>query len=383
MQISVRSHLVAGTAAVVGAAAFMAPVTAGQLALPVLATPSSGTIALAAFSNPIVALLGTADLAQTYALATFYNGGDAPTPGAGEANWPYAGMDQTGGDVLNYALYNNAELGYYSFVGSVPQNVNMATPIIRQLETNVADYLNVGAAGLIAAGVALSNGVWDYPQALVSAAQLALNGQFSEAFSVLVDAVVTPLQSAANSLVSAGTYIVSNIATHLGAVVAALPQIVTTYVGAIAGSAALTAQTVAEIAQTWVSNVVALNWEGAWNTAVDGYLGPSGLPGLALNLTLGAGVQTGPILDPSTDIATNFVPSFRTAGQAAVWSIAGALATEAAPAAAVAPRTPAAAASRTAAKPAASASRGAAKPAAAKSAKSPRAAHAVKAKAAG
>ena len=370
MQISVRSHLFAGTAAVVGAAALVAPVAAGHLAVPALAMPSSAQVALAAFSNPITQLLGTLQMAQSYAFAPYYNGGDAPTPGAGEANWPYAGMDQTGGDALNYALYNQAQLGFYSYVGSVPQNVNMATPVIRQLETNIAGNINTLLDGAIQAGVALSDGVWNYPQALVSAAQLALSGQFSEALAVLVGAVVTPIQTATTALIGAGTTVVANIAARLGAVVTALPQIITTYVGAVAGTAALEAQKVAEIAQTWVSNVVALNWEGAWNTAVNGYLGPSGLPGLTLNLTLGAGVQTGPIIAP-TDIATNFVPSIRTAGQAAVWSLAGALATQAAPAAAVGPRAAAATAGRATAKPAA------------KTAKTPRAARAVKAKAAG
>ncbi len=376
MQIAVRSHLITGTAAVVGAAALVAPTAAGHLAVPALTMPSSAQVALAAFSNPIVQLLGTVEVAQNYLLATYYNGGDAPTPGAGEANWPYAGMDQTGGDALNYALYNQAELGYYSFVGAAPQNINMASPLLRQLETNIAGNINGLLGGLIQAGVAVSNGVWNYPQALVSAAQLALNGQFSEAFNVLVAAVVTPIQEATSALVGAGSTFVANIAARLGAVVAALPQIVTTYVGAVAGTAALEAQKIAEIAQTWVGNVVSLNWEGAWNTAVNGYLGPSGLPGLTLNLTVGAGVQTGPIIEP-TDVATNFVPSIRTATQAAVWSLAGALATQAAPLAAVAPATPRAAAttaSRTAA---------AAKPAAAKSAKSPRAARAAKAKSAG
>ena len=374
MQISVRSHLIAGTAAVIGAATLVVPAAAGHLTAPALAMPSSAQVALTAFSNPIVQLLGTIEVAQNYLLATYYNGGDAPTPGAGEANWPYAGMDQTGGDALNYGLYNQAELGYYSFVGTVPQNINMASPLLRQFETNVAGNINGLLGGLIQAGVAVSEGVWNYPQALVSAAQLALNGQFSEAFDVLVSAVVTPIQEATSALVGAGSTFVANVAARLGAVVAALPQIVTTYVGAVAGTAALEAQKIAEIAQTWVSNVVSLNWEGAWNTAVNGYLGPSGLPGLTLNLTVGAGVQTGPIIEP-TDVATNFVPSLRTATQAAVWSLAGALATQAAPLAAVAPATPRAAAT--------AASRTAAKPAAAKSAKSPRAARAVKAKSAG
>lgn len=369
MEISVRSHLLAGAAAVVGAGSLIAPIVSAEL--PVLAMPSTVKVALAAFTNPAVELLGTADLTQTYLLAPYYNGGDSPTPGAGEANWPYAGLDQTGGDFLNYAFYNEASLGYYSFVGTAPNNIINASPIIRQLETNISGYLNVGLSGLIEAGVALSTGAWDFPQALVSAAQLALNGDFSAAFSVLAGAVITPIQSAAASLATAGGYIVSNIAARLGAVIAAVPQIVTTFAGAAAGSAALVAQKAAQIGQAVVSNLIALNVEGAWNAAVTGSLGPSGLPGLSLNLAIGPGIQTGPILT-AADIPTNFVPSFRTATQAAVWSVADALATEAAPVAAVAPRSPAAASSRTAAKPAA-----------AKSAKSPRAARAVKAAAAG
>ena len=53
-----------------------------------------------------------------------------------------------------------------------------------------------------------------------------------------------------------------------------------------------------------------------------------------LNLTTGAGVQTGPILNPETDVPGNFVPSWRTSFQAAVWSIADALQTTPAPTAA-------------------------------------------------
>ncbi len=370
MQISVRSHLIAGTAAVVGAAALIAPVTPGNLAVPGLA-PMSAPFALAAFNSPFAALLGTAQMAQTYVLAGYYNGGDAPTPGAGEANWPYAGMDQSGGDALNYQLYNQTALGFYNSVGEIPQNINDASPVIRQLETNVADYLNIGLSGLISAGISLTDGLWNFPQALVNAAQLALAGQFSEAFNVLVSAVVSPIQSAANALVNTGTYIVQNIVTRLGAVVAALPQIVTTFAGAAAGSVALTTEKVSQVSSAVISNLLALNFEGAWNAGVAGWLGPSGLPGLGLNLLLGAGIQTGPIIEPG-DIVGNFVPSLRTATQAAVWTIASALGTTAPTAAAVPAR-----AARSAA--AVGSHAAAAKPAAAKAAKAPRAARAVKA----
>lgn len=378
MQISVRSHLIAGTAAVVGATAILAPVGAGELAPRALAMQANAQVALAAFNNPFAELLGTADIAQSYIFGVYYNGADAPTPGAGEANWPNAGFDQTGGNLLNYALANNVELGYYAYVGEVPQNVLDAMPVVRQLETNVSDYANVGLSALVAAGYALTDGLWNFPAALVTAAQLALAGQFSDALAVLSAAVITPIQTAAASVISAGTYIVSNVVAKLGAVVAALPQIATTFAGAAAGGAALTAEMAASVGQSVVSNLLALNFEGAWNAATAGLLGPSGLPGLALNLLAGAGIQTGPILT-AADIPTNFVPSIRTATQAAVWTVANALTTTAAPGAAAVPapaatkRAPARSAARVAAPSAAKATK------AAKAVKAPRVARAARA----
>ena len=375
MQISVRSHLIAGTAAIVGAGALMAPAAQGNLALPALSMPASAQVALAAFDSPFAALLNTAQMGQNYIFGAFYNGGDVPTPGAGEANWPNAGFDQTGGDLLNYALYNNVELGYYSYVGEAPQNINDASPVIRQLETNVASYINAGITGLTSAGLALTDGLWTFPSILVSAAQLALSGQFSAAFSLVVDAVIAPIQAAAQSLIEAGTYIASNVITRLGAVIATLPQIATTFAGAAVGGAALAAERSAQIAQEVVFNLTSLDFQGAWNAGVAGLLGPTGLPGLALNQLAGAGTQTGPITGPA-DIATNFVPSLRTATQGAVWTLASALGTSASPAAAV----PARAAARTAVKSDAAAA-ATAKPAAS-AAKAPRAARAAKAAAA-
>ncbi|MGV0993631.1 MAG: hypothetical protein ACOYB7_15405, partial [Mycobacterium sp.] len=345
MQISVRSHLIAGTAAIVGAGAIMAPVAQGHLALPTLSMPSSASVALAAFDSPFAALLGTIEMGQNYAFAAYYNGsGDIPTPGAGEANWPYAGFDLPGGDLLNSALYNNVELGLYSHVGELPQNINDAMPVLRQLETNVAGYFNAGITGLTSAGLALTDGLWNFPSVLVNAAQLALAGNFSAALSLVTNAVIAPIQLAAQSLIAAGTYIASNVITHLGAVVAALPQIATVFAGAAVGGAALAAEMSTAVGQAVVGNLLSLNFQGAWNAGVAGLLGPSGLPGLALNQLAGAGTQTGPITS-AADIPTNFVPSLRTATQGAAWTLASALATSAAPAAAV----PARAAARTAA----------------------------------
>jgi hypothetical protein len=82
-----------------------------------------------------------------------------------------------------------------------------------------------------------------------------------------------------------------------------------------------------EIGRQWLQDLGSGNFEAAWNTAVGGLLGPSGLPGSAFNVSLGAGIQTGPILNPETDIRSNFIPSLRTAIQGTLWNTQEALTT--------------------------------------------------------
>lgn len=329
MTASLRSPLIAATAAAAVAAGVVVAVPAGHNGAlsQALAAPSSASVVLTAWSNPVNQLLATAELAQDYILGAYYNGGESPTPGAGEANWPFAGFDQTGGDLLNYLLYNEKALGYNSFVGNFPNTTANASPIIQQLQINLGGYLNTALSGLIGAGVAVSTGVWEYPTALLTAAQLALQGQIADAFTVLVDAVAGPAAAAAESLFGAGVSVVSTVVNRLAAVVATLPQILTKFAGwAVAGSALLIEESVA-VGTAWLGKLATLDFEGAWNTAVDGLLGPEGLAGTALNLSLGAGVQTGPIVNPQTDIAGNFVPSLRTAVLSAVWGTQDAMST--------------------------------------------------------
>lgn len=327
MTASVRLPLIAGTVVALTAGAVAVPAGHPDRLAQALAS-STAQVSLTAWHNPIDQLLGTLEVLQNYGLGSYYNGGDAPTPGAGEANWPYAGMDQTGGDLLNYALYNQIGLGYNNFVGNIPNTVANANPILQRLQINLAGYANAGISGLIGAGAAISAGVWDYPAALLDAAQLALQGQVTQAVGVLVDAVVTPASAALQSLLTAGATIGGDIIARLGAVLAAVPEIVTKFVGWAIGGTALLAEKSAGIFTTWAGKLSNMDFEGAWNTAVDGLLGPSGLPGTAMNLSIGAGVQTGPITSAG-DIATNFVPSLRTSVNSAVWSVQDAMTTSA------------------------------------------------------
>jgi len=325
-----RAPLTAGTVATIAAAALIAaPADNSSRLLAALAAPSNAQVTLSAWQNPIVALLDSGELAENYVFGSYYNGGDVPTPGAGEANWPYAGFDQTGGDLLNYLLYNTPELGDYFYVGFLENLVAEAyLPAVQQLQLNVVDYVSVVFSGLNLAARELATGVWDLPAAALDAVELAVAGQFSEALTVISDAIISPIVAAGQSVLDVGNYVLSNVAARASAVIAALPQILTTFAGSVIGGVPIVAQQAIAIVTGVVSSLSTLNFEGAWNTAVNGLLGPSGIQGTLLNLITGAGIQTGPILDPETDIPTNFVPSFRTAAQAAQRTLTGALETK-------------------------------------------------------
>lgn len=325
-----RTPLAAGAIAVIGAAAVIAaPQDNADRLLAALTTSSSAPVALTAWANPIVALLDSGEMAENYVFGGYYNGAGSPTPGAGEANWPFAGFDQTGGDVLNFLLTQQPALGKYFYVGLLENFAAGAyLPAVQQLQINLEDYISVVLSALNRAARELATAVWDLPSAAVDAVQLALQGQFSEALTVIGDALIAPVIAAGRSVLGAATYVLGRVVTRAGAVIAALPQILTTFAGWAVGSASVLAQETVAIVTGVVSSLSALNVEGAWNTAVDGLLGPSGIIGALLNLTTGAGVQTGPIVNPLTDIRGNFVPSFRTSLQAAQWTIRAALETE-------------------------------------------------------
>jgi hypothetical protein len=116
------------------------------------------------------------------------------------------------------------------------------------------------------------------------------------------------------------------VITRAGAVLSVLPTILTNLAGSVVGGVGVVFDKVVQMVSTVVSDLATLNVLGAVGALRSGLLGPAGIPGALLNLTIGAGVQTGPVDFPQ-DIADNFVPSTRTVVQQGVKDIAAALAT--------------------------------------------------------
>ena len=309
MQISLRSHLIAGTAAVVGASAIaMTPVMGAQLSLPSINVPTAAKVTLAGLDSPISELLGSVILGGQLLFNT-----DQDV--ANNDLWGPTAFQQIGVPVFPGLLQTDA-LGGYSSIGLLPQIIDDALPITRQLGINGSDYLNVATFGLSAAGVALSEGVWNAAGQLLT---LDIPGALQTLGNSISAAGVLALNS--------GAYVLSGVVARAQAVVAAVVGSLPLVLGATVAQISLVVErTIAVVTDTFA----ATTFEDGWNAAIDGIFGATGVPGTILNLTIGAGQQTAPITTfPPTeaDIAAAYVPSVRTEVQSLVKGVANALAT--------------------------------------------------------
>ena len=326
MQISLRSHLIAGTAAVVGASAIaMTPVMGAQLSLPAINVPTVAKVTLAGLDSPISELLGSVILGGQLLFNTSQDVTDADL-------WGPTAFQQGGFPIFPAALETDA-LGGYSSIGLLPQIIDDALPITRQLGINGSDYLNVAVAGLSAAGIALSEGVWN-------AAGDLLTLDIPGALATLAASI-----SAAGTLaLGSGAYVLSGVVTRAQAVVEAVIGSLPLIIGATVAQLSLVVDTTIGVV---TDTFAATTFEDGWNAAIDGIFGATGIPGTILNVTIGAGQQTAPITTfPPTeaDIAAAYVPSVRTVVQSAVKGVANALATPVPGAVAAAPAASAASA---------------------------------------
>ena len=343
MQISLRSHLIAGTAAVVGASAIaMTPVMGAQLSLPAINVPTVAKVTLAGLDSPISELLGSVILGGQLLFNTSQDVTDnalwGPTAFPFLNNGPnlVPPFSQTGTSFsMTEALPSDA-LGGYSSIGLLPQIIDDALPITRQLGINGSDYLNVAVAGLSAAGIALSEGVWN------AAGQL-LTLDIPGALATLAASI-----SAAGTLaLGSGAYVLSGVVTRAQAVVEAVIGSLPLIIGSVVAQLNLVVNTTIGVVTDTFAAIGTGSFEDGWNAAIDGIFGATGIPGTILNVTIGAGQQTAPITTfPPTeaDIAAAYVPSVRTVVQSAVKGVANALATPVPTAVAAAPAASAASA---------------------------------------
>jgi hypothetical protein len=303
----------------------MTPVMGAQLSLPAINVPTVAKVTLAGLDSPISELLGSVILGGQLLFNTSQDVSDADL-------WGPTAFQQAGLPIFPTALEADA-LGGYSSIGLLPQIIDDALPITRQLGINGSDYLNVAVAGLSAAGIALSEGVWN-------AAGDLLTLDIPGALATLANSI-----SAAGTLaLGSGAYVLSGVVTRAQAVVEYLVGSLPLIIGSVVAQLNLVVNTTIGVV---TDTFAATTFEDGWNAAIDGIFGATGIPGTILNVTIGAGQQTAPITTfPPTeaDIAAAYVPSVRTVVQSAVKGVANALATPVPGAVAAAPAASAASA---------------------------------------
>jgi hypothetical protein len=182
-----------------------------------------------------------------------------------------------------------------------------------------------------------------------------LQGNFPGALTT----ISTAISNAGTALLAAGGYVFNSVIAKASAVINTVVGSLPTLLAATAAQAAVVVATTSAVVTNTITALSLGNIQGAWNAAVDGLLGPSGIPGALLNLSIGAGIQTGPIVTPdAAGIAAVFVPSTRTLVQATVKAITADLQVSPAGAAAAPSASAARSAAATEAAPAAEAAAG-------------------------
>ncbi|MGI9164337.1 MAG: hypothetical protein ACR2JI_15645 [Mycobacterium sp.] len=310
MQISLRSQLIAGATALVGATAVAMTPIAPAVQLPALST-SNAAVALAAYANPFSALYNSVNLGIDYVINGNYN----LDSGGGATNWPAAGISDYTNSVLPYAYWNDGG-GYLpaiTNIGLIPNLITVPFPVGTQVVNNWIGYVNTAyqaGAQVINAGLNL---LWAPVGLGIAVVQDIVSGNFAD-IPVQIQATlayaVAQIQGAVQAVVGGATVIAANFVAKATAAV----QVLAAAIPAALANLPLQLGVVAAVGQTAITNITTAlstgNVEGAWNAAVAGLLSPTGVPGSLVNLTLGAGVQTGEVTDSATYYA-NVVPSVR------------------------------------------------------------------------
>lgn len=284
MQISLRSQMIAGVAAVAATAVVVTPITQPDLtALPRL----SGAVELAALVNPVTSLTETLD----YTVATLADG--TPLLDPEDLFWPDSFYTADFG-----TLYAPAYFGW------VPDLANQFSfGALSAVINNLSGYTYAGLYAPLALVGGVAAAAFNAPFAIVTAAQLALAGDIEGAIAELQTQIVVPIQEGIGGALTGLSYILDNVVANAQtALFEAVPALVNGLSSALVGGVAYLVNDLIATATTVVTSISSGDLEGAWNAAIDGLIGPNGALGNTVSLTTGIGIveeveyEEGPVL---------------------------------------------------------------------------------------
>lgn len=269
MNVSLRSQMTAGVAALGAAVVAVAPITQPDL-LPSVQRVAAA-VELSAFSNPVIAITDNIFFATEYILDQGFV--------SDTIVWP----DSFYGTEFLYAPLNN---------GIIPDLFNqVSNGALSGLINNLSGYGFAGITGALYLVDGVAGSVFNAPFAVVDAVQELIAGDPDAALQTLITAIVEPLQFGVEDALATVGYIVDNIIENIQIVTTStLPFLVTGVAEAVIANVTLIVESLVDTASSFVANLADLNIEGAWNDVVDGILGSDGTLGQIVELTFGIGL---------------------------------------------------------------------------------------------
>lgn len=291
MQLSLRSQLIAGVAALSLTAVAVAPVAQPQL------SPSqvSGVVNLVAFDNPIAVLLATVD---DVAFNIF---DQAAVPPPAELYWPDS-----------FYTPDFSFLFAPGYWGLIPDGVNQFSDgALSAFVSNISGYVSAASYGLTGLVSGATSAVWNIPFALVTAAGYLLSGQIDQALAELQTQILGPIVQGVSDAAQAIGYILDNSIANAATLISnTIPGLLANVIGSVVSGTVYLAESALATLGDVVSSLASLQLEDAWNGAVNGLLGPTGTLGQIENLLVGVGIIEDVEYDEGV-VPTVTIPSLR------------------------------------------------------------------------
>ena len=299
MQISLRSQMIAGVAAVGATAMAITPIAQPDL-LPSISQVSAPVSLTAYFQNPITDLV----------YAAYYAIGDSILSQAelldpADLFWPdsfYSGLGTE--DVSLFAP---------GYSGLIPDFVNQFSfGGLSAFTSNLAGYGNAIAAGLASLIDGPTSAIWNTPFALITAAGYLAAGQPELALAELQFQIVQPLVDTVTTLLDVTGYILDNAILNATTLITnTIPGLVANTIDTLTNGPVYIVQAAINTLSTAFTDLLAGQLEDAWNGAVNGLLGPNGTLGQIQDLTVGIGITEFVDYEDVGEVLTVIIPSLR------------------------------------------------------------------------
>ena len=273
MQISLRSQMVAGVAALGATAIAITPIAQPDL-LPSMQRVSANVNLAAAIINPINAIGGVIQDINTDLL----NQGFVPG-----LTWP------------DYFFGTDDFFYGPNYLGLLPDATNLfSSGPLSALINNISGYAWAGirGAGVIGSGTAAA--LFNTPFALVAAVQELVAGDPDAALETLKTEILGPLLLGINGAVEAVGYIADNIISNVQTVLfSTVPFVLGELIGVTTDGLGTIANTLVNTVTTAFGALTSLDPASVWNALVGGLLSRDGVLGQIEQLTIGIGILDG------------------------------------------------------------------------------------------